>query len=103
MKRLLASLAVGAALAGGVTAATVLPAQAGTVSCSNQGHSSSNGGNAWANGCSHSGAHDVRLYGECELSPFAVYSPYLGGSFSGGRFTTSSCTWGVDESGFQHR
>ncbi|MFE8990615.1 hypothetical protein [Streptomyces collinus] len=103
MKRLLASLAVGAALAGGVTAATVLPAQAGTVSCSNQGHSSSNGGNAWASGCSHSGAHDVRLYGECELSPFAVYSPYKGGSFSGASFSTSSCTWGVDESGFQHR
>ncbi|MEV7227122.1 MULTISPECIES: hypothetical protein [Polymorphospora] len=101
MKRILVTAALGLLAAGGFTLAA-LPAQAGSVSCDSSGFSGSNGGRAWANGCDHSGDHGVRLWGDCELSPSTVYSPWQYGSFTNYNFQTSTCTFGVNASGFQH-
>jgi hypothetical protein len=101
MKRMLIALAISTLGAGGILAAAG-PALAGGVSCVSQGFSTANGGNAWANGCSHSGDHQVRLYGECDWTPFVAYSPWKHGSFQNYDFTTSGCTFGVNASGFDH-
>ncbi len=99
MRKTLLSIALGVAAAGGVVALAGAPASAGGVSCSSAGF----GSYAWANGCSHSGAHDVRLVANCDWSPWNSYSPYLYGNFSGANFKTSSCANGVEESYVQHR
>jgi hypothetical protein len=102
MKRALISLILGLTTAGGAVALTALPAEASSVLCSSISFDSSNGGDAEASGCSHSTAPRVRLWGDCELSPFTVYSPWRDGPFSNASFDTSSCTWGVNAAGFQH-
>ena len=102
MKNVMVSLALGDAAAGGITALAAMPAQAASVICDSQGHSSANGGNAWANNCRHSASHQVRLKAECEGTPFNSYSPWVSGAFSNRNFSTASCTFGVDESGFEH-
>jgi hypothetical protein len=102
MRRVLASVALGAAVATGSTVAMVGPAYAASVSCSTIGFRSSNGGNAWASGCSHSATRQVRLYGECDYSLSTVYSPWVEGSFTSRSFSTPTCTFGVNEAGFGH-
>lgn len=102
MKKIFLSVAAGVMVAGGVTVATALPASASAVSCTSQSHSTSNGGNAKASGCSHTGTNGVRLKAECRLSPFNTFSPTVTGKFSSKSFTTGACQFGVNKSGFEH-
>ncbi len=102
MKRALISLAVGLAAAGGAVGLSALPAQAASVLCDSISYDSSNGGDAEAKGCDHNDAPRVRLWGDCELSPSTVYSPWADGPFFNRNFDTSSCSFGVNAAGFQH-
>jgi hypothetical protein len=99
-KKLLVSIVLGAAVAGGVVSTSV-PASAGSVTCGDIGKNIGNDF-AYATDCDHRGQHSVRLYAECDWSPSASYSPWTFGDFNNRNFKTSDCNLGVESYGFRH-